>query len=123
MSEYSRTVAKLGALIFVGFGIWAMVAPANFFETFAVYEPYNRHFILDIGAFQIGLGAVLALAAWWSSDALTVALVGVGIGGVAHTISHALSINDGGNPATDIPALGFLGLGLLVVGFLRHRRT
>lgn len=37
--------------------------PNPFFEQLAWFEPYNQHFIQDIGAFQIGLGVVLLIAA------------------------------------------------------------
>jgi multicomponent Na+:H+ antiporter subunit D len=55
-----------------------MIAPTSFFEQAATFEPYNAHFIRDLGAFQIGLGAVLLLAAF-SRDALLVALAGTTI--------------------------------------------
>ena len=42
--------------------VWALAAPKLFFESVATFEPYNQHFVEDLGAFQIGLGAVLAAA-------------------------------------------------------------
>jgi hypothetical protein len=88
-TAYIRVVATVvGVFLAVG-GVWAMVAPESFFDTAATFEPYNQHFLQDIGAFQIGLGAVLLLAVWVSADALTVALLGVGVGGLAHAVSHA----------------------------------
>jgi hypothetical protein len=46
-----------------------MVDPRSFFTALAAFEPYNQHFIQDIGAFQIGLGAVLLLAGVWCYSA------------------------------------------------------
>ncbi|MEX1271449.1 MAG: hypothetical protein WEB55_03255 [Acidimicrobiia bacterium] len=65
---FPRAVAAFGGLVFLIFGLWAMIAPQSFFDSVAVFEPYNQHFVQDIGAFQIGLGAVLALA-WFSRGA------------------------------------------------------
>ena len=78
----SRTGAALVAVGvgagLVALGLWAMVDPQSFFERIALFEPYNQHFLQDLGALQIGLGAVLLLAGMIPTlDALTVALVGV----------------------------------------------
>ena len=107
----------------VALGLWAMVAPESFFATVALFEPYNQHFLQDLGALQIGLGAVLLLAGLRPTlDALTVALVGVGIGGALHAVSHVIGIDLGGRPAIDIPVFGGLAIVLLVVGARRWRR-
>lgn len=116
-------VAAVGAFVFLTFGLWAMVAPQSFFESIALFEPYNEHFIQDIGSFQIGLGAVLAMAAFFTSDALVAGLVGVGIGALAHVISHLLGLDAGGRPALDLPSLAILGAALLIVGVVRWRRS
>jgi hypothetical protein len=120
-SRFPRLVAILVGAIFVGSGLWAMVAPASFFEAVATFEPYNRHFIQDLGAFQIGLGAVLWLAVVPRADALAVTLVGVGIGSAAHTVSHAIGHDLGGNPVVDIPTWVIITMVLLVAGGLRWR--
>ena len=54
-----KTAAAAGGIGLVGFGAWAMVSPSTFFEVLARFEPYNQHFLQDIGALQIGFGAVL----------------------------------------------------------------
>ena len=105
-------------------GLWAMVDPQSFFQRVALFEPYNQHFLQDLGALQIGLGAVLMLAGLLPAlDALTVALVGVGIGGALHAVSHVIGIDLGGRPAIDIPVFGGLALVLLVAGARRWRRS
>ena len=100
-----------------------MIAPALFFESIALFEPYNRHFVQDIGAFQIGLGTTLLLAAFLNDDALAVALLGVGVGAASHVVSHAMGLDAGGDPIIDIPALSILGILLLVTGAVRWRRV
>jgi len=98
-------VAAVGALFFLGSGLWAMVGPESFFDAAAPFEPYSQHFIQDIGAFMIGLGAVLALAAAVRRvDGLIVALLGAGAGSTTHVVSHIVGHDLGGNPEVDIGA-------------------
>jgi hypothetical protein len=104
-------------------GLWAMFDPQSFFNRIALFEPSNQHFLQDLGALQIGLGAVLLLAGLIPRlDALTVALVGVGIGAALHAVSHVIGIDLGGRPAIDIPLFGGLAVVLLVAGVKRWRR-
>ncbi|HUF32959.1 MAG TPA: hypothetical protein VMN58_07085 [Acidimicrobiales bacterium] len=110
---FPRVVAAVGGGFFLATGLWAMVAPRSFFDALATFEPYNQHLIQDIGAFQIGLGAVLLLAALTRLDALATALGGVGIGSAAHVVSHAVGTDLGGTPAMDIPVFSVLTLLLL----------
>jgi hypothetical protein len=121
--RFPRLVAVLVGAIFVGSGLWAMVSPATFFEAVATFEPYNRHFVQDLGAFQLGLGAVLWLAVLPRADALAVTLVGVGIGSAAHTVSHAVGHDLGGDPVVDIPIWVIVTGVLLLAGGLRWRAT
>jgi hypothetical protein len=117
-----RVAAAVGALAFLPFGVWAMLAPRSFFDQLAEFHPYNEHFIQDIGAFQIGLGAVLLLVALRPAvDALTAGLVGTGVGAAAHAISHVVGHDLGGRPASDIPMFSVIAVVLLAVGALRAR--
>ena len=119
-----RAGALLGGVAFVALGVWAILGPRSFFDAVATFEPYNRHFLQDIGAFQIGLGAVLLLAALpGRADGLALALLGVGIGATFHVISHIVGRDLGGNPETDIPVFGVIALLLLAAGALRWRQT
>lgn len=121
---YAWIAAVAGAVFFLAGGLWAMVDPEGFYDTLATYEPYNQHFIQDIGAFMIGLGAVLALAAARPlGDALAIALLGVGIGSGAHVISHAVGHDLGGTPEVDIPFFSILTVLLITAGMLRWRDT
>jgi hypothetical protein len=119
---FPRVVGVLGGASFLASGLWAMLGPESFFETVATFEPYNQHFIQDIGAFQIGLGAVLLLAATTRADALAVGLVGVGIGSVAHTVSHVIGRDLGGTPELDIPLTALTSLLLLAGGLWSWRQ-
>lgn len=119
---FPRIIAAIGGATFLLFGFWAMVAPGSFYESVALFEPYNAHFVQDLGAFQIGLGATLVLAAFISSDALVAGLIGVGVGASAHVVSHLVGLDAGGSPAFDIPALSILGVLLVTGGVMRWHR-
>lgn len=96
--------------------------PLSFFDGIVTYDPYNQHFIQDLGAFQIGLGAVLLLVLLFPAmDAMTVALLGIGLGTAAHALSHAIGHDLGGNPGRDISMFTIIALLLLVAGARRVR--
>lgn len=121
---FSRAIAALGGLFLSAFGLWAMVAPRRFFEAAAAFEPYNQHFVQDIGAFQIGLGAVLLLSVFLAgADGLTAGLLGVGIGSAAHVISHLVGHDLGGTPEVDIPVFAVMTLLLLAGALASWRRV
>jgi hypothetical protein len=118
----TRVFAIVAGAGFLGLGLWAMADPHSFFEAVATFEPYNQHFVQDIGAFQIGLGAVLLLAASRAeTDALAVALIGVGIGAALHAGSHVVGSDLGGRPEVEIPAFLGMAILLLIVGGIRWR--
>lgn len=119
MSErFGRIVTGLVGAVFLVAGLWAFFAPEPFFEAAATFEPYNAHFVRDIGAFQIGLGAVLLLALV-VSDALLVALAGVGAGAVFHVVGHAVDHDLGGEPTVDIPMFGLVAVLLAAAAIAR----
>jgi hypothetical protein len=113
-------IGIVGGISFVAFGAWAMAAPESFFDRIARFEPYNQHFVQDIGAFQLGLGAVLLLATLTTRiDPLALALLGTGAGAAAHAASHVLGRDLGGRPTSDIPTFAVLAVLLLGAGFAR----
>ncbi|MCW3817809.1 PPOX class F420-dependent oxidoreductase [Micromonospora sp. DR5-3] len=96
MRALVRAVAALlGAASLVA-GVWALMSPDSFSS--AVGFPPHEHFVHDVGAFQLGIGATLLLALIWA-DALSVALAGYLVGGVAHTVSHVIDAHLGGSAA------------------------
>jgi uncharacterized membrane protein len=121
---WTRTVAAVGAAAFLVVGVWAFADPESFFDQVATFEPYNQHLIQDIGAFQIGLGAVLLLAVLVpEQDTVAVALLGAGAGSAVHVVSHIIGHDLGGTPETDIPVFIALTLLLVVPGLVRWRAT
>lgn len=121
--RFARWTAIVAGVFFVAAGIWAMVHPRSFFDAAATFEPYNRHLLQDIGAFQIGLGTVLLVAAGpGRGNGLATGLIGVGVGTVMHTVSHVVGTDLGGNPSTDIPTFAILAAVLLIAGLAALRR-
>ncbi|MBW3659925.1 MAG: hypothetical protein KY457_14900 [Actinobacteria bacterium] len=114
------TIAGGGA--FLLFGLWAFFAPQSFFDTLATFEPFNAHLLRDIGAFQIGLGAVLLLVAFLP-DAHGGALLGVGVGGAFHAVGHVMDRDLGGSPGTDIPTFALIAALMLWAGAAQLRST
>ena len=95
-------LAGLAAVFFLAFGLWAFLDAQSFFDEVANFEPYNPHFLHDIGAFQVGIGATLALALWRRRDAIFVALAGSGIGATFHVAAHVLDRDLGGTDSDTV---------------------
>src|SRR6266536_1366316 len=75
-------------------GVWALAAPRSF-ASFVAF-PYSQHFLHDVGAFQVGIGATLLLALAWR-DALALALAGFLVGNTVHAVVHAVDLDIGGS--------------------------
>lgn len=103
----------------VALGIWAFLDPRAFYDAVATWPPFNKHFIHDLGAFQIGLGLTLLLALA-RADALFVALAGVGAGAVVHAAAHWID-RDLGGKASD-PWLMTVLAAILIAGAVMRRR-
>lgn len=85
-----RALTTLALLASGGFmlvtGVWAVAAPHSFAT--ATDFPYSGHFIGDAGAFSIGIGLSLLLAAAWA-DAAAVVLAGFLVASTLHAVNHA----------------------------------
>jgi hypothetical protein len=118
--RFVRAALILGAVGMLVPGVWAFVAPAHFAREIALFEPYNRHYLHDVGAFQIGLGVAALLALRWR-NAVAVGLGGLLVANAAHTVSHTVDRDLGGRP-TDIPIL-FALAALAAAGLVARVRT
>lgn len=117
---FPPAMALVGGVMFLGFGLWALASPQSFFDQLAAFEPYNRHFVQDIGAFQIGVGAAL-LAARFLPDGLLVGLLAGAVGSAGHTVSHLVGTDLGGTPAVDIPTFSVITVLLVIAAGMRRR--
>ena len=115
-------IAAIGAVFFIGPGLWAFFDPQGFYDELATFEPYNEHFIHDIGAFQIGIGVALAAAIWRRNDALLAALLGAAAGSIFHTIAHFMD-HDLGGQDSDAWVFSVITVVLLAGAALRLRTT
>ena len=100
----------LGAAFYLLAGIWPFVDSHSFFDQLATFEPFNAHFLHDIGAFQVGIGATLAAALWKRHDAIFAALAGAGIGTAVHAGTHIADHAAGGKDSDVFVFATFAGL-------------
>lgn len=115
-----RLVAiAVGAFLII-LGLWALVSPLSFYEQLATFPPYNRHLFHDVGAFQVGLGSALLLAAF-VSDTLLLGLTVGAIGAGLHAISHIVDRDLGGR-TTDPLALSLLAVLIVAAAVMRRRQ-
>lgn len=101
-----------------GIGIWCLIDPSSFADT--VGFGAHRHFLHDVGAFQIGLGIILLLALIWA-DALATALAGFIVANTVHTVNHVVDLDVGGSVA-QAWALGAVSVALVPAFILRLRQ-
>lgn len=100
--------AVVGALI-AAQGVWAFLAPRSFFDALATFEPYNAHFLRDIGTIQLGVG-VAGVVGSLRNRGVEAGLAGLSAFQVLHVVSHVVDRHHGGRPGFDIPALAVFAL-------------
>ena len=116
LGRVARPLLMMFGVFWLGLGLWAFVAPKSFFDALAEFDPYNRHFIHDVGSMQIGIG-LGALVAARTLRPLVAAFVGLTGFQVMHVVSHIVDRDLGGRPWFDIPSLSLaavVGLAALV---------
>ena len=112
---YVTPIIGIAAVFNTGAGLWAFAGPRSFYDLIATYPPYHAHFIRDIGAFLLGLGAVLIGALMWR-DVAFVVLLGSTVAAGFHWASHLIDRQHGGTGAD--PWLTGLFALLLVAGLV-----
>ncbi|HKJ54667.1 MAG TPA: hypothetical protein VJ978_01650, partial [Nitriliruptoraceae bacterium] len=120
-SRFPTAVAVVAAFGFIATGLAAMAAPQAFFDAVATFDPYNQHFVQDIGAFNLGIGVTLLMAQRPGFDGLLAALAGAAVAAGAHVTSHVVGHQLGGTPLLDIPLFGGLTILLVTAAIIRHR--
>jgi PPOX class probable F420-dependent enzyme len=103
---FVAAVTGVAGLLTLAAGVWSLASPSSFAE--AVAFPNAEHFLHDLGAFQIGIGATLLLALGWK-DGLALALTGFLVGNSIHAVNHAVDLDLGGH-AADPWALGLVSV-------------
>jgi PPOX class probable F420-dependent enzyme len=117
---FVAAVTGVAGLLTLAAGVWSLASPGSFAE--AVAFPNAEHFLHDLGAFQIGIGATLLLALGWK-DGPALALTGFLVGNSIHAVNHAVDLDLGGH-AADPWALGLVSVlvGAALVVRLRELR-
>ncbi|WP_211370340.1 PPOX class F420-dependent oxidoreductase [Nonomuraea turkmeniaca] len=115
---FTTAVLVAAGALSLAAGVWTLVSPRSFAD-FAGFG-YNEHFIHDIGAFNLGIGATLLLAAAWA-DAAAVALAGFFVASTAHTVNHIVDLQIGGH-SRDPWILAGISVLVLVALVMRMRR-
>jgi hypothetical protein len=99
---------RLGIAVTLGgpqlvIGLWAVMAPKNWFESFPGFDPrlaaaappYNEHLVTDVGAGFLATGIVLLVAALWANRAaIGMALLAFVAFTVPHVVYHATNPAD-----------------------------
>jgi peptidoglycan/LPS O-acetylase OafA/YrhL len=114
-----RGVLVAGAAFFLVIGVWALADPTSFYTQVATFPPYNRHFLHDVGAFNLGLAAALALGLTrWPGR--RVALWAAALAAVLHAGSHFADRHLGGH-SSDPLALSLIAAALIGAAILATR--
>ena len=108
-----------GVVFFVGTGLWAFLSPSSFYDSLAVFPPFNPHFLRDIGVFSVGIGVSL-LAAARTNDSLRAVFSGATVAAILHVVSHVID-SDRGGKSTDIPLLSLFAVLLLAGSMARAK--
>lgn len=85
--SFIRFVVILNGFANLLSGLVLLLAPQWFFNTVADYQPFNRHFLGDVGAFILPLGVGLLIAA--RHPLKYRALIGLAaLGNILHVANH-----------------------------------
>jgi AhpD family alkylhydroperoxidase len=91
-------------------GLWALVAPHNFYDQFPTGQgwvralgPFDEHLVIDVGALFVAIGVLMVLAAAWLRRPLVIAAVTSWLlFSVPHTIWHLTDLG----PLSTADAIG-----------------
>jgi hypothetical protein len=83
----ARGVIAVVGLFDIAAGLALLVAPEWFYATVAEFPPFNRHYAGDAGAFLLGIGLALVLAARDPRRYVALLLIGVAVSWL-HAINH-----------------------------------
>jgi hypothetical protein len=83
----ARGVIAIVGLVDVAAAFALLVAPDWFYTTFAEFPPFNRHYAGDAGAFLMGIGLGLVVAARDPRRYIALLLIGVAVSWL-HALNH-----------------------------------
>lgn len=87
--SYIQSTLVAGGIFYIAVAAVLLFAPLWFYESIAMYPPYNRHFMGDAGSFMLGLGLTLAWAVR-NPIRYRAMIAIVGIASLVHAINHII---------------------------------
>lgn len=108
-------------------GLWAVLTPRSWFDTFpgwdprlvAAEPPYNAHLANDAGAGLLAAGVVLSVAAGLGDRrSMTVGLIGFATFAIPHAAYHTLHPSPGLSTAENVQNVAVLAATVLVAAVL-----
>jgi uncharacterized protein DUF4345 len=117
-----RAVLLVVGVTQLAVGVLAFLAPGAFYDLLAGYPPENHHFLMDVGSWNVALGAIALYGAGrpdWHVPLLGFLALQYGL----HMIAHIVDVKDS-DPSWQGPfALVVQAFGTLVLSglFLRER--
>ena len=109
MNRWTRLLALVVGGSIAAQGLWAFLSPRSFYDVLATFEPYNAHFLRDVGSAMFGVGVAGVVAAL-QPRALVAGLAGLSGFQAVHVVSHVIDRDRGGNPGLDIPMFSILAV-------------
>jgi hypothetical protein len=104
-------------------GLTMLFAPNWFFENIGNFPPFNRHYLGDLGSFQLALGLALLWAV--RNPARHWLLIGAAaLGNLLHALNHLYDdLNVGSAPSGQTALLFAFALALIAVYYANRRQT
>ncbi len=124
--DFTQVLVGLAGILYLLTGLALLVAPAWFFATIGPYPPFNRHYMGDLGAFLLPLGAGLLLAARDPSKhklLVRIAVAGSGLHALNHTYDAVFDRAPLGHWLVDTLPLLIFGVLLLLAERRATART
>jgi peptidoglycan/LPS O-acetylase OafA/YrhL len=92
--EASKPVIFISGVLYTLTALALLFAPHWFYENIADFDPYNRHFMGDIGAFSLPIGIGLLIAARNPARHRDIILLAIAAS-VIHALNHAYDAING----------------------------
>lgn len=121
--QVSRLLVGLAGAFYTAAATLTLLAPGWFYQHLGHFPPFNRHYMGDVGAFVLPLGAALLWTARRPQQHRAL-LATATAASTLHLINHA--VDAAGEPLLhwllDVVPLGLLAAALVLVWMTGHRR-